>query len=94
MAQKTQIQPLGTRVLVRPDTESETRTSGGLYIPETAKDKPQTGIVIAIGDLEEDIKVTIGQKVLFPKYTGTEIKIDGEVHLIMDAEDILAIVNN
>lgn len=94
MTPKTNIQPLGTRVLVRPETESATRTSGGLYIPETAKEKPQTGIVVAIGDLEEDIKVTVGQKVLFPKYTGTEIKIDGEEHLIMEADDILAIVND
>lgn len=88
------IQPLGTRVLVRPDNESESRTSSGLYIPETAKEKPQTGVVIAIGDEDEDIKVQVGQKVLFPKYTGTEIKLDGVEHLIMDADDILAIVKD
>lgn len=87
------VQPLGTRVLVKPDNESESRTSGGLYIPETAKEKPQTGIVIAIGDEEDDIKVEVGQKVLFPKYTGTEIKLAGVDHLIMDADDILAIVS-
>jgi len=88
------IQPLGTRVLVRPDNESESRTSSGLYIPETAKEKPQTGVVIAIGEEDEDIKVQVGQKVLFPKYTGTEIKLDGVEHLIMDADDILAIVKD
>jgi chaperonin GroES len=88
------IQPLGTRVLVRPDNESESRTSSGLYIPETAKEKPQTGVVVAIGDEDEDIKVQVGQKVLFPKYTGTEIKLDGVEHLIMDADDILAIVKD
>jgi chaperonin GroES len=88
------IQPLGERVLVRPDTEGESRTSGGLYIPETAKEKPQTGEVIAIGDDEEEIKVKVGQKILFPKYTGTEIKLDGVEHIIMDAGDILAIVKS
>ncbi len=89
---QVKIQPLGSRVLVRPDTESEVRTSSGLYIPETAKEKPQTGVVVAIGDDEDDIKVEVGQKVLFPKYTGTEIKLDGVEHIIMDADDILAIV--
>jgi chaperonin GroES len=86
------IQPLGSRVLVRPDSDAESRTTSGLYIPETAKEKPQTGIVIAIGDEEDDIKVSVGQKVLFPKYTGTEIKLEGVDHLIMDADDILAII--
>jgi len=88
------IQPLGSRVLVRPDTDAESRTTSGLYIPETAKEKPQTGIVIAVGDDDDDIKVKVGQKVLFPKYTGTEIKLEGVEHLIMDADDILAIINN
>jgi chaperonin GroES len=93
MAEKTlKVQPLGSRVLLKPEEESETRTSSGLYIPETAKEKPQTGFIIAIGDEEDDIKVKVGQKVLFPKYTGTEIKLDGEDHLIMDADDILAII--
>ena len=88
------IQPLGSRVLVRPDSEAESRTTSGLYIPETAKEKPQTGIVIAVGDEDDDIKVKIGQKILFPKYTGTEIKLEGVDHLIMDADDILAIIKN
>jgi chaperonin GroES len=88
------IQPLGSRVLVRPDNEAESRTSSGLYIPETAKEKPQTGEIIAIGEDEEEIKVKVGQKVLYPKYTGTEIKLDGVDHIIMDADDILAIVKN
>ncbi|HEY57314.1 MAG TPA: co-chaperone GroES [Anaerolineae bacterium] len=85
------VKPLGTRVLVRPE-EEELRTKSGILLPETAKEKPQMGVVVAIGDEEEDIKVKVGQKVLFPKYTGTEIKIDGEEHLIMDSDDILAIV--
>lgn len=91
MTEKINIQPLGERVLIRP-VEEESRTSTGLYIPDTAKEKPQTGLVIAIGDEEDDIPVEVGQKVLFPKYTGTEIKLDGVEHLIMDASDILAII--
>ena len=88
------VQPLGSRVLVRPDKEGDGRTTTGIYIPETAKEKPQTGFVIAIGDDEETIKVKVGQKVLFPKYTGTEIKLEGVEHVIMDAEDLLAIIND
>lgn len=85
--------PLGARVLIRP-VEEQTRTSTGIYIPETAKEKPQTGEVVAIGDDEDEIKVKVGQKVLFPKYTGTEIKIDGVEHIIMDSDDVLAIVED
>lgn len=92
VVERVKIQPLGSRVLVRPYNESEVRTSSGLYIPETAKEKPQTGVVVAVGDDEDEIKVEVGQKVLFPKYTGTEIKLDGVEHIIMDADDILAIV--
>lgn len=91
MTQKVKIQPLGSRVLVRP-LEAENVTSGGIYIPETAKEKPQTGEVVAVGDDKEEIKVKVGQKVMFPKYNGTEIKIDGVEHIIMEAEDLLAIV--
>ena len=90
--EKMKIQPLGSRVLVKPDNESEGRTSAGLYIPETAKEKPQTGFVVAVGDDDENIKVSVGQKILFPKYTGTEIKLDGVDHLLMESDDILAIV--
>ncbi|HEB64132.1 MAG TPA: co-chaperone GroES [Chloroflexi bacterium] len=89
---ETTIKPLGTRVLIRPLEENTTRTTAGIYIPETAKEKPQTGEVIAIGDEEEDIPVKVGQKVLFPKYTGTEFKIDGVEHLIMEASDLLAVI--
>ena len=88
------VQPLGARVLIRPSVDADSRTSSGLYIPETAKEKPQTGEVVAIGDEEDEIKVKVGQKVLFPKYTGTEIKLDNVDHLIMDADDILAIVKD
>lgn len=90
---KVSIKPLGERVLIKPIQE-ESRTSSGLYIPDTAKEKPQTGVVVAVGKSEDEFPVEVGQKVLFPKYTGTEIKIDGEEHLIMEADDILAVVED
>ncbi len=81
------LQPLGARVLVKP-LEQENRTASGLLLPETAKEKPQIGQVVAIGD-DEDIKVKVGDKVLFAKYTGTEIKHKGVDYLVMDSSDIL-----
>lgn len=89
--QELKIKPLGTRVLVRPVEESS-RTSGGIYIPDTAKEKPQRGEVVAIGDEEEEIKVKVGQLVLFPKYVGTDIKLEGVDHIIMESDDILALI--
>lgn len=88
---KTKIKPLGTRVLILP-LEEESRTSTGIFIPDTAKEKPQRGEVIAIGDEEDEIKVKVGQVVLFPKYSGTDIKLDGIDHIIMESDDILAIL--
>jgi chaperonin GroES len=85
------IQPLGLRVLVRP-IEQEAKTASGLILPDSAKEKPQIGEVIAIGS-DEEIVVKVGQKVLFPKYTGTEIKIEGVEHIIMEDGDLLAIVD-
>jgi len=85
------IQPLGTRVLVHP-LEQQSRTASGIILPETSKEKPQTGLVIAVGD-DEDIKVKVDDKVLFAKYTGTEVKFDGIDYLLMDHSDILARVN-
>ncbi|NMP21251.1 co-chaperone GroES [Sulfobacillus harzensis] len=85
-----QVRPLGDRVLVKM-VEEQQRTQSGIYIPDTAKDKPQTGVVVAVGD-GEDVKVKEGQRVLFAKFAGTEIKIDNEEHLILSSEDILAIV--
>ncbi len=86
------LQPLGTRVLVKP-LEQEARTAGGLYLPETAKEKPQQGLVIAIGE-DETIKVKPNDKVLFAKYTGAEVHLDGGDHLILEANDILARVSD
>jgi chaperonin GroES len=88
-----QVQPLGSRVLVRVLAE-ESMTKSGLYVPDTAKEKPQRGEVIAIGDDTDLIKVAVGDRVLFPKYTGTEIKVDDEDHLIIDAGDLLAILRD
>ncbi len=97
---KVKIQPLGDRVLVRP-LEAEKQERGGLIIPDTAKEKPQEGEIIAAGKgkttdegklLAMDVKV--GDKVLYGKYSGTEIKIDGQDHLIMHQDDILGILQS
>lgn len=92
------VQPLGDRVLIRP-LEAEEKTKGGIILPDTAKEKPQEGEVIAIGKgkvLEsgktEPLEVKVGDKVLYGRYSGTEIKIDGEDYLIVRDEDILAII--
>ena len=68
------VQPLGSRVLVRILAQ-ESVTPSGLYVPDTAKEKPQRGEVVAIGDDTESIRVAVGDRVLFPKYTGTEIRL-------------------
>ncbi len=86
------IQPMGSRVLIKP-IEQESKTSSGLLLPETAKEKPQTGLVVAVGD-DEEIKLKANDKVLFAKYTGTEFKMDGTEYLLLEANDILAKVLN
>ncbi|MBI5351342.1 MAG: co-chaperone GroES [Chloroflexi bacterium] len=88
---KVNIQPLGTRVLIKP-LEQETKTTSGLYLPESAKEKPQTGEVVAIGD-DESIKLKVKDKVLFAKYSGTEFKFDGVEYLLFEANDVLARLN-
>ncbi len=85
------IKPIGERVLLRSEKEGE-KTKGGLYIPETAQEKTQSGVVVSIGDDKEKIKVKVGDKVMYDKYAGTNIKIEGEEHLIVKMEDIIAIV--
>ncbi len=85
------IKPLGNRVLVKPDAV-ETKTAGGIIIPDTAQEKTQRGVVIAIGDDTEKIKVSVGQKVIHDKYAGTQIQIDGTDHLILKSDDLVAIV--
>jgi chaperonin GroES len=85
------IKPIGDRVLVKME-EVEEKTAGGIYIPQTAQEKTQIGKVVAIGDDKEAIKVKVGQKILYDKYAGTTIKLDGEDQLIMKMADILAII--
>jgi len=92
------LKPLGDRVLVEPIEEKEVRKSG-IIIPDTAKEKPQEGKVIAVGPGKRDEKgnlipmdVKEGDKILFGKYAGTEVKIDGKEYLIMHQEDVLAII--
>jgi chaperonin GroES len=92
------IRPLHDRVLVKR-LESQERTAGGLYIPDTAKEKPVEALVVAVGSgkkLEDGtvrkLDVKAGDKVLFAKYSGNEVKIDGEEHLIMREEDLLAVL--
>ena len=92
------IRPLQDRVIVKR-LEEEEKTKGGIIIPDTAKEKPQEGKIVAVGKgkVTEDGKVIpldvkAGDKILFGKYSGTEIKIEGEEHLIMREEDILGII--
>ena len=94
----TNLKPLGDRVVVRP-TEQEQTTASGLVLPETAKEKPQQGVVIASGPGRRDddgiriaMDVAVGDSVLYAKYAGTEIKINNEKLLILKESDILAIV--
>lgn len=86
------VRPLGARVLVRVEEEASV-TASGLVIPDTAKDKPQRGVVVAIGDDEDMLKVAVGDRVLYPKYSGTELRLDGADHLILEANDLLAVVS-
>lgn len=94
------LQPLHDRVIVKP-SEPEEVTKGGIILPDTAKERPQQGEVIAVGTgkLTEDgkvipLQVKVGDKVIYGKYSGTEVNIDGEEYLIMRESDIFAIVQN
>jgi chaperonin GroES len=92
------VRPLSDRILVKR-VESESKTKGGIIIPDTAKEKPQQGIVVAAGPGKagddgkvRPLDVKKGDKVLFGKYSGSEVTLDGEEHLIIREEDVLAIV--
>jgi len=87
------IRPLADRVLIEPK-EAETKTASGLYIPDTAKEKPQAGTVIAVGSGKKDepMELKVGDNVLYGKYAGTEITVDGKDYLIMRQSDVLAIL--
>ncbi len=84
------LRPIGDRALVKP-VEQEEKTASGIVLPETAKDRPQTARIIAVGDFE-DGKVNEGDLVVFAKYSGTGITLDDEDYLILDADDLLGIV--
>jgi chaperonin GroES len=93
------LKPLGNRLVVEP-LEAEEVTAGGIVLPETAKEKPQKGIILSIGPGERDDKgkriemdVQVGDTVLYAKYAGTEIKVDGKKLLILKETDVLAIID-
>ncbi len=93
------LQPLGDRVVVRAEEDVDMRTPSGLVIPDTAKEKPQIGEVLAVGPgaLDDDgnripMDVSVGDRVLYSKFAGTEIKLDGKEYLVLSARDLLATV--
>jgi len=90
---KVNIKPLGDRVLVEPQ-EAEVKTAGGIIIPDSAKEKPQKGVVIAVGSGTKDVEmeVKVGDVVLYGKYSGNEIQFDDKEYLIMRQSDILAVI--
>lgn len=97
-AMKLQLKPLADRVVVKK-LEAEEKTAGGIVLPDTAKEKPQQGEILAVGPGRVDDKgsrvameVKVGDKVLFAKYSGTEVKIDGVEYLILAERDILAVI--
>lgn len=87
------IKPLADRVLIEPQ-EAQTKTAGGIYIPDTAKEKPQQGKVIAVGSGKKDepMEVKAGDVVLYGKYAGTEVTVEDKKYLIVKQQDILAIL--
>ena len=87
------VKPLADRIMVKME-KNEAKTAGGIIIPDTAQEKTQTGIVVAVGPGTEKIAITVkaGDKVMHDKYAGTQIKIDGEEHLILKMADIIAVV--
>ena len=88
---KTRIKPLADNLLVKPEKQDK-KTRTGIYLPETsAEEQPQEGKVIAIGD-SKDIKVKKGDRIIFKKYSGNEVKIDDQAYLIVKNEDILAVI--
>ncbi len=90
---KINLKPLADRVVIEP-LAAETKTASGIYIPDTAQEKPQKGKIIAVGTgtKDEEMKVKVGDVVLYGKYAGTEININNEKFLIMRQSDILAII--
>lgn len=96
---KVPIRPLGEKVLVRR-LEADEKTAGGIVLPDTAKEKPKRGTVLSVGEgrlldtgKRQALQVREGDRVLFSSYAGTEIKVSGEEYLIMDENDILAVID-
>jgi chaperonin GroES len=85
------VKPLADRVMVKLE-KNEAKTAGGIIIPDTAQEKTQSGVVVAVGDDMDVIKVKTGQKVMYDKYAGTQVKIDGEDHLILKMSDLIAVI--
>lgn len=87
------IKPLADRVLIEPK-EAETKTAAGFYIPDTAKEKPQQGVVVAVGNGKQDepMELKVGDNVLYGKYAGTEITVEGAKYLMMRQSDVLAVL--
>lgn len=96
-ATATKIRPLGDRVVVK--VVKEEKTAGGLYLPDNAQEKPQTGEILAVGPgkvldngSRQTVDVAVGDRVLFAKYSGTEVKLDGETYLLLAEKDILGVI--
>ncbi len=93
----TKIRPLGDRVLIEPQ-EAKEQMKGGIYIPDTAKEKPMEGIVIAVGNKKDkdgkpvEFDVKVGDRVLLPKYGGTEVKIEDKTYQLVREEDLLGVI--
>ncbi len=87
------LKPLADRVIIEP-MSAETKTASGIYIPDTAQEKPQKGKVVAVGNgtKDEEMKLKVGDTVLYGKYAGTEVNINNEKYLIMRQSDVLAII--
>lgn len=86
------VKPLGDRVLIKEKLAETKSASGLIHIPESAQEKTQTGEVVAVGDDKDIITVSVGQSVMYEKFTGTAVKIDGEDHLVVRMGDLIAVV--
>ena len=98
VATKTKLKPLGDRLVVKPSAREE-MTKSGIVLPDTVKERPQEGTILAVGPgrtlddgTREPIEVAVGQKILFQKYAGTEFKLDDEELLILSQKDVLAVI--
>lgn len=87
------VKPLENRILIKP-READEKTEGGIYLPDSAKEKTHDGTVVAVGEGKDGKKlpVAVGDKVMYEKYGGTTVKIDGKEHILMDVKDVLAII--